>query len=71
MSSETQKYKVASIENLWEPIIIIVFKNTIIESSYKKGVEIGSDFTSMKKYWEQFDGENKYIITPIIETPEL
>lgn len=56
------KYKVSSANNLWEPLEINVFKGTIIESSVRQGIEIGSDFNSMKKYWEKFDGENKYLI---------
>lgn len=71
MDDKIQKYKVASAENLWDPIVISVHKNTIIECSDKRSVEVGADFTSMKKYWEQFDGENKHLITPITDTPEL
>ncbi len=63
--NETQKYKVSSEAGLWEPVTITVYKGTIIESSLKSAAEIGADFESMKKYWMQFDGENKYKIEPI------
>lgn len=66
--SDIQKYKVSSAENLWEPITISVLKDIIIESNVKKGIEIGSSFESMKKYWNSFSGENAYIVTPIIDT---
>lgn len=62
------KYRVASEHDLWEPITISVQNDTIIESSVSKGVEIGASFTSMKSYWEQFEDENKYVITEIKES---
>ncbi len=62
---KVQRYKVASASDLWDPVYVSVHKDTIVESSVKKAVEIGSNFTSMCKYWNQFDGENKYLITPI------
>jgi len=67
MSSEYKKYRVSSAENLWQEVVVTVHKGVIVESSYKRGVEIGSNFESMRKYWEQFEGENKYIITEIKE----
>ena len=65
---EQQKiYKISSAENLWEPTTITVFKNTIIESSDKRCIDIGSNFDSMCKYWNSFDGDNKYLITLITD----
>ena len=67
MSSDYKKYRVSSAENLWQEVVVTVHKGVIVESSYKRGVEIGSNFESMRRYWEQFEGENKYIITEIKE----
>lgn len=69
-SNETKKYKVSSAAGLWEPITIIVYKGTIIESSVKKTVEIGADYESMKKYWMQFEGDNKYNIEEVYDKTE-
>lgn len=68
MSSDYKKYKVSSAQGLWDAVTITVHKGVIVESSYKRGVEIGSNFESMCSYWNQFEGENKYLIEPIIET---
>ncbi|MFA7287641.1 MAG: hypothetical protein WC055_02060 [Melioribacteraceae bacterium] len=62
---KTTKYRIGSEHDLWLPVTIEVYKGTIIGSSDKRLVEIGSNFESMRKYWEQFDGENKYTITLI------
>ncbi len=66
MSETTTRYEIASEQGLWAPVLITVDKNgTIIESSVKGACEIGASFASMKKYWEQFDGENKYLINKL------
>jgi len=67
MSDEYKKYRVSSAENLWQDVTVTVHKGVIVESSYKRGVEIGSSFESMCKYWNQFEGENKYLINEIKE----
>lgn len=70
MEDKVTKWRVGSENGLWEDVIVSVYKGTIIESSYKRGVEIGSDFAYMCKYWNQFDGENKYKIEQIHEKIE-
>lgn len=56
------RYKVSSANDLWESVEVMVHKGVIVESSVRNGYEIGSDFKSMREYWEKFDGENKYTI---------
>ena len=67
MTSENKirRYRVESLHGLWEPVEISVQKGVIIESSVHKGYEVGSNFESMRKYWEGFEGENKYKITEL------
>ena len=65
MSSDIKTYKVSSEKGLWDDVILTVQKGIVIGSSYKRGVEIGSNFESLKSYWEQFEGENKYVITEL------
>lgn len=67
MSSDFKKYRVSSAHGLWDDVVITVHNGIVVASSYKKGVEIGSSFESLKTYWNSFEGENKYLITEVKE----
>ena len=65
VDNKIYKYKVESEHGLWEPTILTVHKGVIVGSTVKQGYEIGSNWQSMRKHFEQGEGENKYIITEI------
>lgn len=65
---KTYKYLVESARGLWEPVTLTVKKGVIIHSSVKRGYEIGAKWESMRKYFEQGEGENEYKITELHES---
>jgi len=59
------RWKIGSVNGLWDDIIITVSDGYIVGCNLRNSVEIGSLFEPLRKYWEAFEGENKYLIQKI------
>lgn len=61
------KWKISSESKLWNDFIVDV-KDGFITGCFPRGsIELGSNFASMKNYWENFEGDSKHLISKLHE----
>lgn len=61
-----KKYRVSSAGNLWDSYELEVDKDGYITwVSQRNDMVIGSKFSSIREWWNKFEGENGYVIEEV------